>query len=393
MLLLGYAVWLPVSARLWQYDRWGLLTGVVLVVALNGLLLWRSGLGPLRAHLRAHRRQILQVEALFLGAFGFMVGVRALNPDLWQPIWGGEKPFEFGFLNAMLRTPVMPPYNPFYSDGVINYYYYGFFLVSLPLKATGIEPAVGFNLIVATLFALLLAGAFALVARAGGWRLGLLGAALVGVVSNLAGVVDASWLGRGGLAPALEALRGGLPGFGERLGDWFMGASRVVPYTINEFPYFSYLFADLHPHMIALPITILMVAIVWELFAGGARARGEGPMANDRMAPSYSRWSSVLGLWSLAALARAGGVCAGQSVRDRRRGAEWHGAGWRGTAAVPAVLPGLPGPGHRTRHGDERDQRERLPAAVRPVSGGAVTGGLRRGVAAAARPRAARASR
>ncbi|MEN9936537.1 MAG: hypothetical protein RLZZ387_3116 [Chloroflexota bacterium] len=302
MLLLGYAVWLPVSARLWQYDRWGLLTGVVLVVALNGLLLWRSGLGPLRAHLRAHRRQILQVEALFLGAFGFMVGVRALNPDLWQPIWGGEKPFEFGFLNAMLRTPVMPPYNPFYSDGVINYYYYGFFLVSLPLKATGIEPAVGFNLIVATLFALLLAGAFALVARAGGWRLGLLGAALVGVVSNLAGVVDASWLGRGGLAPALEALRGGLPGFGERLGDWFMGASRVVPYTINEFPYFSYLFADLHPHMIALPITILMVAIVWELFAGGARARGEGPMANDRMAPSYSRWSSVLGLWSLAAL-------------------------------------------------------------------------------------------
>ncbi|HEX9373316.1 MAG TPA: DUF2298 domain-containing protein, partial [Roseiflexaceae bacterium] len=92
-----------------------------------------------------------------------MAALRALNPDLWQPIWGGEKPFEFGFLNAILRSPVMPPYDPFFSDGTINYYYYGLFLVSLPVKATGIPPAVAFNLIVPTLFALTLIGAFALV--------------------------------------------------------------------------------------------------------------------------------------------------------------------------------------------------------------------------------------
>src|SRR5215210_6998182 len=79
------------------------------------------GLRFLVANLRSKRRAVLTVEALFLGAFVFMTVLRALNPDLWQPVWGGEKPFEFGFFNAILRSPVMPPYDPFFSDGKINY--------------------------------------------------------------------------------------------------------------------------------------------------------------------------------------------------------------------------------------------------------------------------------
>ncbi len=39
LLLLGYAVWLPVSARLWHYNRLGLLLGVLIVLALNVVVL------------------------------------------------------------------------------------------------------------------------------------------------------------------------------------------------------------------------------------------------------------------------------------------------------------------------------------------------------------------
>ncbi|HZU87026.1 MAG TPA: DUF2298 domain-containing protein, partial [Anaerolineaceae bacterium] len=47
-------------------------------------------------------------------------------------------------------------------------------------------------------------------------------------------------------------------------GEWYWGPSRVIPdNTINEFPAFTYLYADLHAHMIALPITLL--AIAWAL--------------------------------------------------------------------------------------------------------------------------------
>ncbi|PJF45910.1 MAG: hypothetical protein CUN48_16485, partial [Candidatus Thermofonsia Clade 3 bacterium] len=142
----------------------------------------RRGLWALRDMLRERWRWIAGGEALFLSAFAFMLALRWLNPALWQPIWGGEKPFEFGFLNALIRTPVLPPYNPFYSDGVINYYYYGFFLMSLPVRLTGIAPEVAYNLIVPTLFGLMLSAVFAVIVRIRGlWRWGVAGALLVGV--------------------------------------------------------------------------------------------------------------------------------------------------------------------------------------------------------------------
>jgi YYY domain-containing protein len=353
LLLLGYAVWLPVSARLWRYDRMGLFLGILFVLALDAVVLawlgkkieneeWRtektpeetpssffilhssfwSGLRALREHLLAHRRQILIVEGLFLGAFAFMVALRMLNPDLWQPIWGGEKPFEFGFLNAILRSPVMPPYDPFFSNGTINYYYYGLFLVSLPVKATGIDPAVAFNLIIPTLYAITVTGAFALVARlTGKIRYGLAGAAFLALLGNLAAAFPAG--DSRGIGPVRDALLGGLSGFGARLGDWFWGPSRVITIpgkllTINEFPYWSFLFADLHPHLIALPIAVLMIAIVYELFDDRRPTTDDRRPTDEHLADEETgdrrqeialrsrvsglTTSAVVGRWLLAAL-------------------------------------------------------------------------------------------
>ncbi|HET9223719.1 MAG TPA: DUF2298 domain-containing protein, partial [Roseiflexaceae bacterium] len=339
LLVLGYAVWMPVSMRLWSYNLAGLALGMLIVIGLDAaIIVWLGrttndqrpttndqrpadadtspsraqrtsaftrGLLFLREHLSAHSRQIMTVEALFLGAFALMTVLRMLNPDLWHPIWGGEKPMEFGFLNAILRSPVMPPYDPFFSDGTINYYYYGFFLVSLLVKATGIAPAVAFNLIIAMLFALTVAGAFALVAQlTGRTRYGLVGAAFLALLGNLAAAFR---IGDGrGLAPVRDALRGGLDGFGARIGDWFWGPSRVMVIpgkliAINEFPYWSFLFADLHAHLIALPFALLMIAIIYELFKRPT-TDDRGPTTDDEHGSGRGRWSVVGGLWALAAL-------------------------------------------------------------------------------------------
>jgi len=347
LLIFGYAVWLPVSLGLWSYNRWGLVWGMLLVLALDvAVLIWlgrermengelriendsqrrsaqffirnsqlKHGFGFLGDHFRTHRRSILIVEALFLVAFVFMAVLRAFNPDLWQPFWGGEKPFEFAFLNAILRSPVMPPYDPFFSDGKINYYYYGLFLVSLPIKATGINPAVAFNLIIPTLFATTLAGAFALVARlTGRVRYGLVGGAFVALLGNLASAFPVGW-GQG-LAPAQEALRGGLSGFGERLGSWFVGPSRVIEIpdkllTINEFPFWSYLFADLHPHLIAMPITLLVIALAFELFGEGRTTKDEGFYSSESvLVQAPLRLSFVFRLSSIGLAALALGALA-----------------------------------------------------------------------------------
>ncbi|MDT9150879.1 DUF2298 domain-containing protein, partial [Escherichia coli] len=40
----------------------------------------------------------------------------------------------------------------------------------------------------------------------------------------------------------------------------YWASSRVIPYTINEFPYWSFLYADLHPHLIDLAVVVLIIA-------------------------------------------------------------------------------------------------------------------------------------
>ncbi|MBA3946455.1 MAG: glycosyltransferase family 39 protein, partial [Herpetosiphonaceae bacterium] len=275
LLLWGYVVWLILSFHLLVYNWMALVVGLVIVATLVVLVagwrprtrsqtlrqIWSTGL-------QQHGREILRSEALFIVAYLVWIGIRALNPDLWHPILGGEKPFEFGFLNAILRSPYMPPADPFFSGGAINYYYYGLFLVSLPIKATGIAPSIAFNLAVALLFALVAAGAAAVVHElTGRWRYGLLGTLFVTILGPVGSVIPIG--SSKGLTFLLDALKPGLAGFAGRIGDWFWGPSRIIDtnasHTINEFPFFSYLFADLHPHMIVLPYTILAVALTLEV--------------------------------------------------------------------------------------------------------------------------------
>ena len=61
---------------------------------------------------------------------------------------------------------------------------------------------------------------------------------------------------------------------------WWWRASRVIQdydldgtfrEAIDEFPFFSYLLGDLHPHVLAMPFTLLAIAVALNLFLGGWR--------------------------------------------------------------------------------------------------------------------------
>src|SRR5262249_12392055 len=47
--------------------------------------------------------------------------------------------------------------------------------------------------------------------------------------------------------------------------DWYWASTRVISGTINEFPYFTFLYADLHAHLIGLPFTLLAMALAVNL--------------------------------------------------------------------------------------------------------------------------------
>jgi YYY domain-containing protein len=45
----------------------------------------------------------------------------------------------------------------------------------------------------------------------------------------------------------------------------YMATSRVIPFTINEYPWFTFNYADLHAHFFAMPISLLVICLAWAL--------------------------------------------------------------------------------------------------------------------------------
>jgi YYY domain-containing protein len=290
LLAISYVVWLASSIRLLKNT----LSTAILALSLLSLLslhLFRRNKGEMTAFWKSRKRLVLFNEAFFSLAFLAFVVIRLFNPDLWQPWFGGEKMMEFAFLNAILKSAHFPPYDPYFAGGYLNYYYYGQFIVAVLIKLTGIMPSVAFNLAVPTLFALTVGNAFCVGYnlaggdRRGAMAVGLLSSFFVAIIGNLASMVQiVVRLGEVGGSdfrsniPLLEGLVKALPGLAKVMlgrasipGFDYWWPSRVIPKTINEFPFWSFLFADLHPHMIGMPFTILVVALAFEIARGKRR--------------------------------------------------------------------------------------------------------------------------
>jgi YYY domain-containing protein len=318
LLLLAYLVWLLGSARVPAVRS--TISGVLLFLLVAGGCLAYVQRGELVQEIRRRGKYFLSIEGLFLALFVIDLLIRLGNPDLWHPWKGGEKPMDFAYFNAVLKSTSFPPYDPWYAGGYLNYYYYGFVLVGMLVKWLGIVPAVAYNLIIPSLFAMISIGAFSLnwnLYQAAGSRkseyspqegegavrrrlhpfwIGLAGAVGMGILGNLAtlrmvfqgyqrlvapgGVItDTGFFSR-----AIWTVQGFVKALGGAalpysLGDWYWIPSRAIPAPgdvepITEFPFFTVLYADLHAHLIALPITLLGLAFCLSVILSQARWRG-----------------------------------------------------------------------------------------------------------------------
>ncbi|MCU0522385.1 MAG: DUF2298 domain-containing protein, partial [Anaerolineae bacterium] len=317
LLVWSFCSWLLASLRLVPHTR-GTLWLLLLVLGLGSACVAYRHRARLAALVAANWRDFLIIDGLFVGLYLAWVGVRWLNPDLWHPYMGGEKPMDFAYLNAVVKSTWFPPYDPWFAGGTLNYYYFGFVMVGSLVEALGVVPSVAYNLAVPTLFSLTGVGAYALASSLAGGnardrdgrsrRAGLCAVLLVLVLGNLG---EAQLLFSGLREVGAITFESRIPGYPEAIssavGIWkvlFQGArlpfrpewpywnpTRIIPIApdelvvpITEFPAFTFLYADLHAHMMALPLTqvALGLALQWSLgFAAISR-----PSEAGRTAPS-----------------------------------------------------------------------------------------------------------
>lgn len=308
--LLAWISWMGGSIGI-PYTR--LSIGVaLLIVAGIGLGLWMIRREQFKDEWNANRKFFVLVEILFLVFFVIDLLIRLGNSDMWHPGRGGERPMDFSYFNAVLKSTSFPPYDPWFAGGYINYYYYGFVIVGTPVKLLGIVPSLAYNFILPTVFALIASGAFAI-----GYNLlqGLKsgedeetwwGQQPSAIVAGVSASVMTILIGNlGALKVVFDGLQkiaapGGslssednffekwswaLQGAGKILstsvqhifnkditaltlpvggGEWLWNPSRLMPggpgNEIMEFPLFTFLYSDLHAHMLIMPLTLFIIA-------------------------------------------------------------------------------------------------------------------------------------
>jgi YYY domain-containing protein len=288
LLLLAYPLWILGTLGVLPVTRWS----IGLVLALLGIvavLVVRRRWAEFWDFLWRERALLLGMEAVFLLLFLGWTAFHAFHPMVHHT----EQLMDFAFLNASARATSFPPEDPWLRGHGVSYYYFGYLMMGLLTKLTGISSAVTYNLSLALVAAMASVGILGLVvtlvARAGAslrtaFLSGMVGVVLLGLVGNGEGSLElarARGLGSPGFWEGLE-----VKGLERPVAEaawfpqetwWWWRATRVIDtlaggrsldYTIHEFPLFSFVLGDLHPHLMSIPFLLLAAAFGLELLLG-----------------------------------------------------------------------------------------------------------------------------
>ncbi len=307
LLIWGYIFWLFTSFGFSRNDLGGIVFALAILIALSAWSLI-THYSSLITFLRQNVALLVTTEILFFIAFAFLAFVRAANPELAST----EKPMELMFINSILRSETFPPQDAWLSGYAISYYYFGYVLTAMLARLSDINGSTAHNLMTSLIFALGAVGSFGIVYnlldrgrqtindgnnhRPSSIVYGLLAPLFLLLVSNFEALLEVlhrrglgwvrdpdtqawtgpfwTWLDMKELSqPPVEPL-----GWVPNRYLWWWRASRVIQdYDINggfreaidEFPFFSFLLGDLHPHVLAIPFGLLAVSVAMNIFLGG----------------------------------------------------------------------------------------------------------------------------
>ncbi len=331
LLLWGAIFWWLTFIQLLRNDLASQVTVLMILAGINLFVLSKINRERFFTWIKASKNLFIRAELLFLASFGLMAVVRAANPEIIHT----EKFMEMAFINAILKSPGMPPMDPWLSGFSISYYYFGYLLSAMLIRITGVSSSVGYNLVAAFWFGMTAVGAYGILWDLLGLRqetakskpaagflikrkavLALLAPLMILVMGNwfsgldmlhARGVLpenvweqlDIPELTREPNAMTIKPQRGGW--------SWWQ-ASRVLQdrtldgrsvEVIDEFPAFTFLLADIHPHMLSMPLVLLAITQALNAFNGG----WDGKIKLGRFVIPASGLTIALGVLTLGGIA------------------------------------------------------------------------------------------
>ena len=366
ILVVGYASWILAVLHIAPSVRLTVVSLLLIMGLISGRYVWRHRREFTEFVVR-QRNAILIGEAIFLVFFVGWVVYRAFDPAIDHT----EQPMDFAFYNASIRNHMGAPEDPWLRGEPISYYYFGYWMMGATSELTGIDSSVSYNLSLALIPAMAAMAMFGLVFNVvsgdrARWRYAVLGgvaaALLLGVASNLEGVLEfmrANAMGSQGFWDwvRIDHLDGPPPIQTESWMPtefwWWFRASRVIntfdgpqslDFTIQEFPFFSFMLGDMHPHMMSIPFAILFLAFCWNFLRSPATSWSH---ASFKSYASILAMGLVLGglaftnMWDLPTFSALFLATAALKIYSTEGGGLW--ARSRGTLPVVVAVIGLAG--------------------------------------------------
>jgi uncharacterized membrane protein len=261
LLLVSYLAWLLASLKILTFSINTLYFSFFLLVA-GSLWVIKANKNELLKTIQKKWPIYLSEEILFFACLIFWSYVRGFQPD----VEGLEKFMDFGFMNSILKSQYFPPFDMWFAGKTINYYYFGHLVAAVLTKLTGFDPSVGYNLMIATLFAFAFTGVFSLsgnlfylISNLKETRKIIFGILMAGILSATLFCFGGNW----------HPLWWSLTHNGSMTNYWYPDATRFIvesagakDNTIHEFPIYSFVVSDLHGHVSNIPFVLLFLSLL-----------------------------------------------------------------------------------------------------------------------------------
>lgn len=267
LIFLTYSVFILSFSRITRFSFEQIL-GVIFIFILANIFIIKKINLNITSLFKNTYKFIIAEEAIFLITFLFWVFVRGNTSD----IHGLEKFMDFGFINSILRSDYFPPKDMWYAPLSINYYYFGHLTTSVIIKLLRIPSSVGYNLMLAIIFAFTFTCTFSL-------AINIFDNIKASFKSSLSGFLSAILISLGGNLVTIYTFfkpfqnENPVP-FRQLLFSpltfpnnfWYPNATRFIPFTIHEFPLYSFVVSDLHGHVLDIPFVLTAIALIFVLF-------------------------------------------------------------------------------------------------------------------------------